>query len=137
MTGLPVADAARELGVSVPTLRRWLRAGAPIAHRGRRGRGCAALVDPVAVASWRRQEGGTDALLAFAGRIPEIVAAASMATFREVDGPHKRAFAGALAAGWYLCSLALLDALRADGLEVSGPDRKPEAIILLQKIARG
>lgn len=53
MTGLPIDKAAAELQVSIPTLRRWLRAGCPQAARGRRGRGHRALVDPAAVLAWR------------------------------------------------------------------------------------
>lgn len=53
MTGLPIDKAAAELHVSVPTLRRWLRAGCPQSQRGRRGRGHAALIEVQAVRDWR------------------------------------------------------------------------------------
>lgn len=36
MTARPVPEAARALGVSSSTLRRWMRAGALVARRGRR-----------------------------------------------------------------------------------------------------
>lgn len=60
MTGLPIEQAAAELGVSVPTLRRWMRQGAPVAARGRRGRGHVALIDPAEVRAWQARRGPTD-----------------------------------------------------------------------------
>lgn len=71
MTGLPLPAAARELGVSVPTLRRWLRQGAPQAARGRRGRGHAATIDPEQVRAWRAgARSGADA-----GRLLAVLSA--------------------------------------------------------------
>lgn len=53
MTALPLEQAAHELGVKPRTLQRWTREGCPVAQRGRRGRGHAALIDPDAVRQWR------------------------------------------------------------------------------------
>lgn len=55
MTGLPIQPAARELGVGTATLRRWMRDGAPVARRGGRGRGRAALIDPESIRAWQAQ----------------------------------------------------------------------------------
>lgn len=67
MNPLPIEQAAQALGVSEVTLRRWLRAGAPQAARGRRGRGHVALIDPAEVRDWqagRRAAGDAGQLLA-------------------------------------------------------------------------
>jgi hypothetical protein len=53
MPAVPLIAAAAELGMSVPGLRRAIRAGAPVARRGRRGRGNSCLVDPAAIVAWR------------------------------------------------------------------------------------
>lgn len=135
MTALPIADAAAELGISTPTLKRWIRSGAPVSHRGRRGRGCAARIDPDAVLAWKRGHGGEDALTTFASRIPEIVAAAIAEAHRLTDGPHKIACAGVLAACWYLVATGLLDELREAGANVSEPSKLPEQIERLRLIA--
>src|SRR5690606_32463639 len=82
MTALPIPAAAAQLGVSTPTLKRWLRQGAPVARRGRRGRGCRTLIDPEAIRAWRRAQDADHAqveavLRALAGRIPELLADAA------------------------------------------------------------
>ena len=84
MTARPLPEAARALGVSTSTLRRWMQAGAPVARRGRRGRGCRALLDPVAVQAWREGErGDADAALRdLAGRLPELIGDAMAEAFR-------------------------------------------------------
>jgi hypothetical protein len=135
LAGLPAA--ARELRVSVPTLRRWLRAGAPVAHRGRRGRGGQALIDPAAVAAWRgsgKAEHGD--LIVFANELPELVAGAIAESFQHIEGPHKRLAAGALAGAWYLITVALLDRLRCHVPELRDPDVLPREIDHLRSIYR-
>jgi len=110
MTARPVPEAARALGVSTSTLRRWMQAGAPVARRGRRGRGCRALVDPVAVLAWREGErGDVDATLReLAGRLPELIGDAMAEAFRMAD---KRNGAWVAVAGWQLAVSGILDHL--------------------------
>lgn len=136
VTGLPIHAAAEELGVSVATLRRWMREGCPVASRGRRGRGCRTMINPVAVRAWHRAQGGEDALTSFAGRVPQMLADAVAETFRLATGPYKRQAAGVLAGGWYLSATRLLDALREAGAEVPELSELPEQVAYLRKIAR-
>lgn len=135
--GLRVPAAAEVLGISVPTLRRWIARGAPVSRRGRRGRGSATLVDPVAVTAWRGSCDVTDHadLVVLAAELPELVGAAVAEAFHHVDGPHKRACAGVLAGAWYLVVLALLDRLRHDVPDLRDPDVLPASIERLRKIS--
>jgi hypothetical protein len=133
---LPLRDAAAALGVGQATLRRWLRAGAPQARRGARGRGRAALVDPAAVAAWHRASGTQDALRAIAGEVPGLLADAVDDYFRGVVGPHKRPCAGELAGAWYVVTVAVLDRIRRECPDVPEVEAVPEPIERLRKIAR-
>lgn len=133
-----IADAARELGVSVPTLKRWLRQGAPVAHRGRRGRGCRTLVDPAAIRAWRQAQDADHAqaeaaLRTLAGRIPQLLADAVEEAFRLA--PDKRGAAWTACAAWQLSVVAVLDHLRECGADVGDPDTIPESMERLRKIA--
>lgn len=88
MTAVPVPAAAAALGVPVGTLGRWMRQGCPVARRGRRGRGCATLVDVQAVAEWRvaveRADTGRAALLVqLRAEAPGMVADAALAALQE------------------------------------------------------
>ncbi len=94
------------------------------------------MLDPVAVESWHRAQGGEDALTSFAGRVPELLADAVAETFRLATGPYKRQAAGVLAGGWYLSAVRLLDALREAGADVSELSELPEQVAYLRKIAR-
>lgn len=114
-----IEAAALELGISEPTLRRWIAAGAPVARRGRRGRGDATLIDPDAIAAWRGAR--PDELRVLAGEIPELVAEACWSAFMLVEGPHRTACAGVLAGAWYVVTVALLDRLRRSGLDLADP----------------
>ncbi|MCC7200905.1 MAG: terminase small subunit [Gammaproteobacteria bacterium] len=136
MPALPLPAAAVELGISEPTLRRWMRQGAPVTRQGGRGRGRAALIDPVAVAAWRApgKAAGIDAQV-FAAELPELLAAAVWSTFVTISGPHKRPAAGELAAAWYAMTTAALDRLREHDAAVPELSALPEAIDRLQKIA--
>lgn len=139
MTAEPLPAAAAELGITSRTLRRWISEGAPVSRRGQRGRGCVTLVDPAAISAWRSGTRAPDAALrAFAARIPEILADAAMQTFMAVQGAHKRPSADVLAAAWYLGVTRLLDALRAEGVEVEDPTDAtlPEKIGHLRAINR-
>lgn len=136
MPALPLPAAAVELGISEPTLRRWMRQGAPVTRQGRRGRGRVALLDPVAVRRWRApgKAAGIDAQV-LAAAIPELVAAATWQAFIAMNGP-KRLVAGTLAATWYDISSALLDHLRESHHDVPEISALPLAIQRLQKIAQ-
>lgn len=132
---MPIPDAAQELGVSVATLRRWIQRGCPVASRGRRGRGCRTLVDPVAVRAWRRQSDGSDFARTLAGYIPELVGEAVNRSFLATDGPHKRAVAGVLGGCWYLVTTAILDRLREHSPDIPEVSTLPEPVANLRKIA--
>jgi hypothetical protein len=124
-------DAARALGLSVRVLHRDLSAGAPVVRRGARGRGRSTLIDVEAFAAWRRARDVArpdDRLLVLAADVPNVIADAMHAAFLEVDGPHKRACAGALAGAGYMAIVATLDRMRADA------ERVPELATLPQKI---
>ena len=129
LAAVTVAEAAAELGVSERQLRRWLRAGCPVARRGRRGRGGAALLDVDAVQAWRRQATAEDALATLAGAVPELVADAVHASFLEAEGVRKSALAGVLCAVWYRVAASLLDQLGADA-----PAEVPHKIARLRHI---
>ena len=139
MTAVPLPAAAAELCVSVPTLRRWLRQGAPQARRGWRGRGGDALVDPAAISAWRGSHAAVDHadLEVLAGELPELVAAAVADAFQRVEGPHKRLVAGVLAGAWYVITTALLDRLRRDVPHLRDPDALPREIDRLRSICGG
>ena len=136
MTALPLNLAAAELAVSVPTLRRWIAAGAPVARRGRRGRGGRALVDVRAVRAWRGSSEAAEHrdLEVLAVEVPELVAEAVAEAFRACDGPHKRATAGVLAGAWYLVTVALLDRLRREVPSLADPATVPQKIAHLRSI---
>ena len=136
MAAVPIPAAADALEVSVPTLRRWIAAGAPVAARGRRGRGGRALVDPAAVAAWRGSAAATDHadLIVFAADVPQLVADAVADAFLQVEGPHKVSMAGPLAATWYAVTVALLDRLRQDVPTLTDPDVLPAQIDHLRSI---
>ena len=129
-----IAQAAHELGRSARQLEAYLAAGAPVARRGRRGRGCATLVDVAEVRAWlaaRDSTNGQQQLSALAGAVPEIVADAIYAAFVGTEGPHKRAFAGTLASAWYRVTCALRERI---GVGVPEPSSTPEKIAALVRI---
>lgn len=130
-----IKDAAAELGVSPNTLRRWIKGGAPVARHGRRGFGGAVEVDVGAIRAWRNATGGTDALRAFAGRIPELLAQAAEETFLLADG-SKRDAASNLAAGWLIGMETLLAALRVEIPDLGEIEATPEGIERLRGIAK-
>lgn len=66
--GLSVPQAARALGKSESTVRRWVRNGAPTITLGRDGRGCGSRVDLAALRRWLYQQSQTDAGAAAARR---------------------------------------------------------------------
>ncbi len=94
---------------------------------------------PAAVAAWRGSAAATDhaTITLIAAHIPERLADATVEAFRLIDGPHKRAAAGALVATWYTATVALLDVLREHGAEADDPAVLPEQIAHLRSIWDG
>ncbi|MGY0611711.1 hypothetical protein [Luteimonas sp. A501] len=135
MTAVPVPEAASALGVRVGTVRRWIREGAPVVRTGRRGRGCAALVDPEAVQAWRQAGDRETAVLEVAAALPDVLANAAVEAWQQAQGIDKRQLAGVMAAGWYLSATAALDHLRAKHPAVPEIVAIPEQIERLRKIA--
>lgn len=138
MTGMPLAEAARELDVAPVTLKRWLRKGAPC-QPGRRGRGHATLIDPDAVRAWQRANVREAVVLEIAAFAPGVMADAVHEAWCNLEGPSKREQAKAMALAWYHCATAVLDYLRADCPAVPDlRDRRlvPEPIERLVQIAQ-
>lgn len=133
---LTVTEAARALGIKPGTLARWVRDGAPVVQRGRRGRGCALLVDLDAVRRWRGADERDALILELAQALPEVLACAVAEAHRLTDGPHKTAAAGVLAGCWYLSATAVLDLLRKRCASVAEIEALPEQVQRLQKIAK-
>lgn len=132
---LPLNEAARALNTSETTLRRWIDAGAPVARRGRRGRGHVTLVDPAAVEAWlaaKADDGTAAALHSLAGALPEILANAVAEAHRLA--PDKRGAAWTAAAAWQLSVLAIHDHLAERVGELPAPEI-PEKVEYLRKIA--
>lgn len=137
MSALPIDEAARALGVAPSTLRRWIALGAPVARRGRRGRGHVTLIDPEAIEAWRAAKAGGDdvdaVLRSLAGALPELLADAAFEAFRLA--PDKRGAAWAAAAAWQLSAFALHDLLAEHVGALPEPTAIPEPIERLRKIA--
>jgi hypothetical protein len=96
-------------------------------------------VDVGAVRAWRGACNAAEHadLEVLAAEVPELVAAAVLEAFRAVDGPHKRACAGVLAATWYAVACTLLDRLRRDVPHVADPADLPPQIVTLRAICVG
>ncbi|WP_225783684.1 MerR family transcriptional regulator [Xenophilus sp. Marseille-Q4582] len=131
---MPLADAARELGVAPVTLKRWRKLGCPCVP-GRRGRGHAALYDPDAIRTWRAAHGREAAMLEIAAAAPGVLADATLDAFNQIDAPDKRRQAGLLAGTWYVLTTALLDHLRTTCAEVPELAGVPGPVERLRKIA--
>lgn len=124
-------EAAAELGISASTLRRWIASGAPVARRGRRGRGCRTLVCPADIRAWRAARHDPDAaVVALAAALPEILGDAAYEAFRLA--PDKRGAAWALAAAWRLSLSSVADHLQIDDADIALPD----SVERLAKIAQ-
>jgi phage terminase Nu1 subunit (DNA packaging protein) len=134
--GLPVKDAARVLNVPPGTLRRWVRSGCPVVARGRRGRGCALLIDPAEAMAWHRSSPAEAAILALADKVPDLLAGAIQTAWQSSSGIDKKRLAGILAATWYAGTTTTLDHLRESCPEVPELTRLPEQIEVLRKIAQ-
>ena len=131
---MPLAAAARELGVAPVTLKRWRKLGCPCVP-GRRGRGHAALFDVDAIRTWRAAHGREAALLEIATAAPGVLADATLDAFNQIDAPDKRRQAGLLAGTWYVLTAAMLDHLRTTCAEVPELAGVPEPVERLRKIA--
>ncbi len=125
------------LGVRPGTLARWVREGAPCVQRGRRGRGNALLIDPDAVRTWLGADTADALILELAATFPDVLATAAGDAFHLIEGPHKRATAGALAGAWFLAASAVLDHLRQRCASVGEIQALPDEVQRLQKIAKG
>jgi hypothetical protein len=132
---LPLLDAAHALGVSASTLRRWIAEGAPVARRGRRGRGRSTLVQVAAVTAWRAPGRPHPSLAAALARGLERSAVAVADAHRELNGPHKVASAGPMVASWYLTGAALIDALREVDPQLTDIRALPEPLERLHKLS--
>lgn len=135
---VPIDTAAEALGVSKTTLRRWVAAGAPVAHRGGRGRGRSTLVDIAAVQAWRRQgeDARADLARVLACEMSELVGEAVSEAFRLA--PDKRDARGAAwvaCAAWQHVVSALMDRLRMENAELPDVETVPESMERLRKIA--
>ena len=112
MPSLTIDEAARELGISRSTLKRWIAEGAPVAHTGRRGRGLCTLVDPTVLTAWdeSRQPASSQAdVVLIAAAIPAIAADVADEVFRHSKCRDKEGLAEALDATWYGITIAVLD----------------------------
>lgn len=131
---VPIDIAADQLGVGVVTVRRMLRAGAPQARRGRKGRGGQALLDVNAIAAWQASRNGSGdhvaALEAFAAQMPEVVADEIWRVFLlcRDKPPDRRTLPGAFAALWYAISKALRDRVAIDVPSVADITETPPQI---------
>jgi len=109
---MKLAAAARELGISASTLRRWLAAGAPCVA-GRAGRGNGAHVDVEAVLRWREaRRAGTLDVGSLASELHAQTAKAVFTAWRQIESPRKRELAAAFATAWFAAAGGITDALR-------------------------
>jgi hypothetical protein len=89
---VPLCVCAVELGLTVRQLRYALRQGAPVVRHGHKGRGGAALLDPLAISHWMQARGDYSAEIARRRQAREMIqtlAESLVATFRATQGPHK------------------------------------------------
>ncbi len=115
-----IPEAARALGVSDSTLRRWLKAGAPVVRRGRKGRGGQTLIDVGAVQAWRGMPGTPVGISA--SQVAGLVAKGVEDAFRDADGPHKAAAAALMVATWYHVSARILEAMGDPDPDIIPPE---------------
>ena len=114
---MTLTDAARELGISVPTLKRWRKLGCPCVP-GRRGRGHAALYDPAAIKTWRAAHGREALALELGFALPGVLADAVFSAWCELEGSSKRAQAVTMVHDWYACSAATRERLQVENPSV-------------------
>lgn len=141
MSALPIAEAARVLGVPPGTLRRWCREHCPHTP-GRKGRGGALLVDPDAAHEWHKKRSLSNPVRVLAQELAHdirlVLAAAALASFREIqDCPEKWRMAGILAASWLVQVTALTVYLRKYCPELPEVRRPyPDEIAYLEELSK-
>ena len=138
MSALPIHEAARELNISAGTLSRWIKRGCPVAVRGHRGRGLAAMIDPDAVRTWRQAGEREATLMALASSLPDVLAGGIEKAHQLAEGTDKRRLAGTLAGTWFVTTAAILEHLHELHPAIA-PDPRcvPDKIERLRKIANG
>jgi len=125
-------EAARALGISPSTLRRWCAQGCP--HQpGRRGNGGAARYDPELIRRWRAGDLEVS-YHALAAELHQAAAGALFEQWRAIEGPSKRRDAGLVAACWFIFATATTDVLRQRDSTIAEP-RLPSEIRHLRQIA--
>ena len=127
-----VAEAAAELRVSVPTVRRWIADGAPVVRRGRRGRGQSTLVNPQALLTWRAS--GGPSLAAAAAALPDLIGECIVEALAQADGLPKQRVVGLLCLAWYRVATRVMDHLREHDSAVGDVVTIPLSIERLRKI---
>ena len=139
---MTIEQAADSLDLPVSTLRFWIdRRGCPTVRRGGRGRGNATLVDVAAVRHWlagRDQPTPPttehDVMLAYAQRLPDLLAQALYRAWCAVESPAKRQLAVQVALAWDSVTTAELDRLRDRWPDVPHVTAVPKAINKLKLI---
>jgi hypothetical protein len=130
---LPLEAAAAALGIGVSTLSLYVTQDAPVAVRGRRGRGGAALFDIDAVRAWIDQRknaaprsqvaltGGTrtETLQQLAIDVERIVGAVAWRRYRATPRDEQRRAAETLAAAGFETVLLLRERIEADAGELT------------------
>lgn len=144
VAGLTIGQAAVALDLPESTLQFWIsRKGCPVARKGGRGRGNATLVDVAVVRAWvaaRDQPAPTaptsehDLALAYAARLPDLLAGALYRAWCEVDSPAKPALAMQVARAWYQATSQELDRMRNRHPDIPHVTALPEAINKLKLI---
>lgn len=136
-SAVPIHEAARQLGVRPGTVARWVSEGCPVVQRGRRGRGCALLLDVDQVRRWTGADARDAAILELAAAAPELLANSMLQALQQAEGIDKRKLANVLCGAWYVAACSLLDHLRArcpSVPEINGP--LPEPVERLRKIGK-
>lgn len=136
MTLLPLDRCARELDISVSTLRRWLAAGAPCARRGC-GRGITTLIDIDAVRAWQSASDDEQRWIRVASELPELVADAIDRASRGITNrPDKRSIAMGLELAYFASTLAVLRRLRVEVPQIPSAQTIPASILRLRANAK-
>lgn len=133
---LPIPQAAKILGVHPATLKRWISRGAPVARRGRRGRGGRTLVDVDQVRQWQKGGDAEAVLYRLAADVPHLLADAMAQAHRLAEGPYKRELGQGLCGAWYLANAAIADRLRNEIPNIQEPTDLPPAIAQMAHATR-
>ena len=142
VVAMTIEQAAAELGQPPSSLRFWIdNKGCPVHRRGGRGRGNATLVSLGAVRRWMADRDQPtpptsehDLAMAYAQRLPDLLAQALYRAWCEVESPAKRQLAAAVAVAWYETACQELDRLRGRHPDIPHVTSLPEAINKLKSI---